>query len=256
MFITSIYTEEFDNLVGKWPISIYNKFDEDKQLLLTFNEKILKNVLNICIDANNHTNQQTWKDWLCTKANLIQETLNDLILPNNWYKSSEEVTTVFNNLAEYFRGNYFNVESEFCINHLNQNKYEELKQKIHFMTIHADGSDRNRKLYELNDYIEKMIDEGFKAHYDYKNGLVIADNLYPKLFEIGCEITIAIKTFCEIGVPVNCYSLKSALSIFSAEMFITSIYTEEFDNLVGKWPISIYKYIDEGESSNVGGSDY
>ncbi|KAF7637561.1 hypothetical protein Mgra_00003081 [Meloidogyne graminicola] len=55
---------------------------------------------------------------------------------------------------------------------------------------------------------------------------------------------------CTYGDYVNCHTIKPALSIFSLEMFITSIDADGFDHLLGKWPFVMSNYFDGGENSN------
>ncbi|KAL7077264.1 hypothetical protein ACQ4LE_002812 [Meloidogyne hapla] len=201
-----------------------------------FNERILKNLLSLCIDANIYNNQPTWKDWFCVKANRIQTTLNSIIIPTD--RTDFQVNMVFESLAKYFRGYYFDNKNTFCINHIVPEKIDVLKGKINGMVKYKN----DQELHELNDHIEESIDKGFKLKIgDKKKPKNDKNQSNNKAIELGCEITIAIQTLCEKGSPVDCYSLKSALSIFAAEMFLASIFIEDFDYLVGKWPIAIYK---------------
>uniref|UniRef100_A0A915NV72 Uncharacterized protein n=1 Tax=Meloidogyne floridensis TaxID=298350 RepID=A0A915NV72_9BILA len=73
----------------------------------------------------------------------------------------------------------------------------------------------------------------------YKN------NIKKQLIKRACEATTGIIGICDFGFPLNCYSLSTALGIFSIELFAYSILDEDFDEFVGKWPSNIYFYNNE-----------
>ena len=62
-----------------------------------------------------------------------------------------------------------------------------------------------------------------------------------KLMDNAAECLVGVMHFCRQGQPIDSISLKSALSIFAVEMFLTSIEVDGFDHLLGKWPIYFYK---------------
>ena len=78
-----------------------------------------------------------------------------------------------------------------------------------------------------------------------KNSKKYKNNIKKQLIKLSCEATTAIIGICDFGFPLNCYSLSTALGIFSIELFAYSILDEDFDEFVGKWPSNIYFYNNE-----------
>uniref|UniRef100_A0A1I8BF63 RNase III domain-containing protein n=1 Tax=Meloidogyne hapla TaxID=6305 RepID=A0A1I8BF63_MELHA len=87
--------DNIQNLFGAMYLN--DRYDKDNiQLLLMFNEKILKNVIDIC----GNQNHEPWRVWFCTKANRIERTIYDAIPLN--HRHDFQVDIVFNGLAKHF----------------------------------------------------------------------------------------------------------------------------------------------------------
>ncbi|KAF7637564.1 hypothetical protein Mgra_00003082 [Meloidogyne graminicola] len=218
LFITSFDIEEFDHLVG------------------------LKIV--------------PWTQLLCEKVERIDQTY---IKITSYFKSYDALFTVEFVKMSIYLYNYYTGKSKFCEENVTQKRYNELNGKINLRINSDNEKQRLINLQKLNDYIDEMIGNGLKflpflKNFEFDSELLkkfppeikkkIKQNIYQNLKDIGCEITLAVKTLCE-QVSVNCNQIKPALSIFAVDIFITSIMANDFDKLAGKWPIAIFKNFDE-----------
>ena len=82
----------------------------------------------------------------------------------------------------------------------------------------------------------------------------LKNKLQRELARKACVITKIITQLCYDQPYLECLLLGPALTIFSVELFITTIFADGFDHLVKKWPFSMYKNFEEGESSHRGGN--
>ncbi|KAF7637558.1 hypothetical protein Mgra_00003076 [Meloidogyne graminicola] len=248
-------------------LSIQDRNDSDDESLLTmFNERILKYVLEMC-DLFVSTYEQhmisPWTSFLCSRATRINRTINRII-----YRKEFRFFSVHNemkSLGKYFRESYFN-QSQFCAQYVPE-KWQELTAKINSMLPSNNNIVSKEDLQALNGYIYTRLQKGVKSHKKYSSYITCIRYLpgtnyaasfsdvlvnffknnkhaksYKKLTNIGCESLIAISFMCDnYGEHIDCHELIPTLSIFSVEIFITTIFADGFDHLLGKWPFVMTK---------------
>uniref|UniRef100_A0A915MA85 Uncharacterized protein n=1 Tax=Meloidogyne javanica TaxID=6303 RepID=A0A915MA85_MELJA len=218
---------------------------DDFDLLNMFDERILQNVRQICIKLGHQIHVESpWTSNLCNITEIINRLLTESKFQKeygnpNYHKKFTNISTLLNELYEE--------KHEIC-------NYVDKKEKLI-----KEGAQIKHNYKTTSDNIAFLPGIGFKVDHDNMGNIIekakyLKDDLMKELARIACKVTIIIAQLCHGEPHIECLLLEPALTIFAVELFITTIFADGFDHLVGKWPISMYKNFEEGESSHRGGN--
>uniref|UniRef100_A0A1I8B8Y5 Uncharacterized protein n=1 Tax=Meloidogyne hapla TaxID=6305 RepID=A0A1I8B8Y5_MELHA len=228
-----------------------------------FERRILQNAKQICnllnIDTNSY-NEKPWTYNICMKIKNIEMILIQVKLLKEIGQSYRRIRSI----GIYIRREFYNKFENYTFG---SDKEIEIDKRNYLNLLTSENEQtlnwRHKRLHELNDIIQKNVDEGIRNLKTCKNRNVKINLKFLEEFEFESNIKKHIRekvisdiekikinaTECQLGIlhlcrqarPIDCHSLNAALSIFAVDLFLTSIEVDGFDHLLGKWPIYIFK---------------